>query len=117
MCSIIIEDVFDKLKEENKILTEELAFIRERMKLLIDFKFSFDLYSNKIKQSLESNEWQKLEEVLKKINEFLDSREMSKNNVEVDVNTCQTQPQELQEVSDSSVGAPIILLNVIYFSI
>ena len=70
MCSIIIEDIFDELKEENKRLSEELAFIREKQKVFIQFQNAFDLYSNKIKQSLESNEWQIFEILLTKLNDI-----------------------------------------------
>ena len=72
MCSIIIEDIFDEIKEENKRLSEELAFIREKQKVFIQFKITFDVYSHKIKQSLESNEWQKFEILLTKLNDFSD---------------------------------------------
>ena len=117
MSSVEAIDIFKELEKENQTLSNELMLMRKKMKILIEFKIIFDLHSNKIKQSLKVNEWQTFETLLTKINEFVDSKEMSKNNVDVVINTGQTQPKQLQEVSDSSVGAPIILLNVLYFSI
>ena len=98
MCSIIIEDIFDELKEENKRLCEELAFIREKQKVFIQFKITFDLYSNKIKQSLESNEWQKFETLLKKLNDFNDIRKTPVINPSVDLNTGLKQQNLSQKV-------------------
>ena len=98
MCSIIIEDIFDELKEENKRLSEELAFIREKQKVFIQFQNAFDLYSNKIKQSLESNEWQIFEILLTKLNDFNDIQKTPINIPEVYVK----QEIESQEVSHLS---------------
>ena len=98
MCSIIIEDIFDELKEENKRLCEELAFIREKQKVFIQFKITFDLYSNKIKQSLESNEWQKFEILLTKLNDFNDIRKTPVINPSVDLNTGLKQQNLSQKV-------------------
>ena len=52
-----------KLIEQNIKLSKELSITRERLKILIELKIIFDLYSNKIKQSLESNEWKKFDSV------------------------------------------------------
>ena len=87
MCSIIIEDIFDEFKEENKRLCEELAFIREKQKVFIQFKINFDVYSHKIKQSLDLNEWQKFEILLTKLNDFNDIRKTPINIPEVYINT------------------------------
>ena len=84
MCSIIIEDIFDELKEENKRLSEELSFIREKQKVFNQLKITFVLYSNKIKQSLESNEWQKFEILLTKLNDFNDIRKTPIINPSID---------------------------------
>ena len=112
MSSIQTVDIVKELEEENKILSNELVSMRKKMEILIEFKITFDLYLNKIKQSLELNEWQKFETLLTKINEFVDTREMSKNNVDVD--NGQTQPQQLQKVSQLSIGTikMSIILNV-----
>ena len=70
-CVIIVNDLFDELSEENKRLFNELLFANKCLNKLQEFKYSFDLYSNKIKQSLESNEWQILEKLLQELNGFL----------------------------------------------
>ena len=84
MCSLITEAIVQKLSDENKRLSEELSFIREKQKVFNQLKITFDLYSNKIKQSLETNEWQKFEKLLIKINtikvnEFVKTREKLNN--------------------------------------
>ena len=99
MCSIIIEDIFDEIKEENKRLCEELAFIREKQKVFIQFKITFDVFSHKIKQSLESNEWQKFEILLTKLNDFNDIRKTPINIPEVYVKTYFKQQIQSLEVS------------------
>ena len=63
-------ETIEQVTEENLRLADELMLIKERLKILTEFKITFDLYSNKIKQSLESNEWQKFEILLTRINEF-----------------------------------------------
>ena len=98
MCSIIIEDIFDELKEENKRLCEELAFIREKQKVFIQFKIAFDLYSNKIRSKLESNEWQKFEKLLTKLNDFNDIRKTPIINPSVDFITGLKQQNPSQKV-------------------
>ena len=112
MSSIQTVDIVKELEEENKTLSNELVSMRKKMEILIEFKITFGLYLNKIKQSLELNEWQKFETLLTKINEFVDTSEMSKNNVDVD--NGQTQPQQLQKVSQLSIGRikMSIILNV-----
>ena len=104
MCSFITEAIVQKLSDENKRLSEELSFIREKQKVFNQLKITFDLYSNKIKQSLESNEWQKFEKLLIKINtikvnEFVKTREKLNNKSVVDVNTHQTRQPKPHEVS------------------
>ena len=98
MCSIIIEDIFDEIKEENKRLSEELAFIREKQKVFIQFKITFDVYSHKIKQSLESNEWQKFEILLTKLNDFSDIRKTPIINPSIDFITGLKQQKQSQKV-------------------
>ena len=110
MSSFKFVDVIKQLTEANKKLSEELVFIRERMKMFTEFKFIFDLNSNKIKQSLDSNEWQKFEKVLTKINEIRDIRDTSNDNCVLDVNTGQTQPQQPQEVSHPLMIVLIIIM-------
>ena len=99
MSSLVTEETVKNLTEENIRLCEELVFIRERMKMLIEFKIMFDLHSNKIKQSLDSDEWQKFEKILKKINDFAKTRVTKSGNPIVDVNTLPPQPIQPQQVS------------------
>ena len=111
------KDIITELNDEIRRLTKELSITRERLKLMDEFKITFDLYSNKIKQSLDSNEWQKFENSLTKINEFVNISETSDNCV-VNVKDIDNQ-KELQEVSHLSVGpqrALIILISVFIIS-
>ena len=103
-----------KLIEQNIKLSKELSITRERLKILIELKIIFDLYSNKIKQSLESNEWQKFDRVLNKINEFVTTKITSNGNVIFNVNTGHTQQRQPQEVSQLSIGAIIVLKMILY---
>ena len=67
MSSILVTDILQELKEENKRLLNELLYAKQCLKLLIEFKINFDFYSNKFKQSLEINEWKKFEKLNEEI--------------------------------------------------
>ena len=80
-CEIVVNDLFDELSEENKRLFNELLFANKCLNKLQEFKYSFYLYSNKIRQSLESNEWQILEKLLQELNGFVIRKNIrTKNN-------------------------------------
>ena len=113
MTSLVTGKMVKKLTEENIKLCEELVFIRERMKMFIEFKILFDFHSNKIKQSLTSNEWQKFEKLLTKIDEFVDTNNANDNSV-TEVNTRPTKRKQSEEVSQPSIRANTVLLT--YFS-
>ena len=97
MCSLVIEDVFYELKDENKRLSDELLITTERLQILIEFKITFDLLSDKIKQSLELNEWQKFEKLLTKYNQSSDGRVTNSDNPVVDVNPFPPQKPIVQQ--------------------
>ena len=67
MSSILVTDILQELKEENKRLFNELLYAKQCLKVLIEFKINFDFYSNKFKQSLEINEWKKFEKLNEEI--------------------------------------------------
>ena len=67
MSSILVTDILQDLKEENKRLLNELLYAKQCLKVLIEFKINFDFYSNKFKQSLEINEWKKFEKLNEEI--------------------------------------------------
>ena len=67
MSSILVTDILQELKEENKRLLNELLYAKQCLKVLIEFKINFDFYSNKFKQSLEINEWKKFEKLNEEI--------------------------------------------------
>ena len=48
MSSILVTDILQDLKEENKRLLNELLYAKQCLKVLIEFKISFDFYSNAV---------------------------------------------------------------------
>ena len=84
MSSILVTDILQELKEENKRLINELFYVKQCLKVLIEFKINFDFYSNKFKQSLEINEWKKFEKLDQNISEIVSkiaiNREKTNNN-------------------------------------
>ena len=84
MSSILVTDILQKLKEDNKRLLNELLYAKQCLKVLIEFKIDFDFYSNKFKQSLELNEWKKFEKFDENISEIVSkmpiNREKTNNN-------------------------------------
>ena len=67
MSSILVTDILQELREENKRLCNELLYAKQCLKVLTEFKINFDFYSNKFKQSLEINEWKKFEKLNEEI--------------------------------------------------
>ena len=91
-CVIVVNDLFDELSEENKRLFNELLFANKCLNKLQEFKYSFDLYSNKIRQSLELNEWQILEKLLQELNGFVIRR-----NIRTEINKLKSDDNEKSE--------------------
>ena len=62
MAYIIVNNIFDDLKEENKRLLNELLFADKCLKCLIEFKSFVDLVINKINNYLEVTDISKYRE-------------------------------------------------------
>ena len=77
MCSILIYDVLEELKEENNRLLNELKFANKCLNKLIELKLNLVLHSNKIKTTLEPNDWNIIEEIIKDFDEMVDKREIT----------------------------------------
>ena len=71
MSCILVEDIFDELKHENKRLFDELLFSNKCLNKLIEFKINFDLHSKQFKSSLDSNDWLKFERLLDEFNDVV----------------------------------------------
>ena len=84
MTTILVRDIFEDLKEENRRLLNELLYAKQCLKVFVEFKIDFDFYSNKFKQSLEINEWKKFEKFDENISEIVSkipiNREKTNNN-------------------------------------
>ena len=66
---------FNEVVEENLRLENELLFANKCIETLITFKSFVDLISNKFKNNLNSNEWQKFEKLRKDVEEVLKSKD------------------------------------------
>ena len=62
MAFIIVNNIFDDLKEENNRLLNELLFADKCLKCLTEFKSFVDLVINKINNYLEENDILKYKE-------------------------------------------------------
>ena len=71
---IVVNDVFDELKEENKRITNKLLFADKFLKVLIEFKCFVELNSNQFKLNLEENNKQLFEELCEKVKQVLDEK-------------------------------------------
>ena len=74
MAFIIVNDIFDELKEENKRYLNELLFADKCLKCLTEFKSFVDLVINKINNYLEVND-------ILKYREFCSTYEMILNGI------------------------------------
>ena len=79
MSSILINDLFEELSEENKRLLNELMFANKCLNILIRFKTFIDLNCDKLKTNLDSNECQKFEELSEDIEEVMKQRTQIRN--------------------------------------
>ena len=75
MSSIVVNDVFDELREENDRLLNELRFANKCLKTFIRFKTFIDKISYLFEYNLETNDRQKYEEIVKSVNEVCDGFE------------------------------------------
>ena len=71
----INKNQFNEVVDENLRLENELLFANKCIETLIIFKSFVDLISNKFKNNLNSNEWQKFEKLRKDVEEVLKSKE------------------------------------------
>ena len=62
MSLIIVRDIFDELRDENRRHLNELLFVEKCLKCLTEFKSFVDLIFNKIDVYLEENEISKYRE-------------------------------------------------------
>ena len=68
---------FNEIYEQNIRLENELLFANKCIKTLITFKSFVDFISDKFKNNLNSNEWQKFEKLRKDVEEVLKSKDKS----------------------------------------
>ena len=66
---------FNEVVDENLRLENELLFANKCIETLITFKSFVDLISDKLKNNLNSNEWQKFEKLQKDVEEVFNSKD------------------------------------------
>ena len=108
-CSlIVVNDLFEELTNENKRLVNQLVISTKYVNKLIEFKNTFDLYSNKFKQCLESNEWQKFEKLFQEINEINNSNEHNVEEITNDIKSEESVDSQLNPMKSSEESDHLI---------
>ena len=93
MSSILINDIFEELSEENKRLLNELMFANKCLNVLIRFKTFIDFIFNKIETNLDSNNCQKFKELRKEVEDIFEEKEKITNqNIKEENQSKQTLP-------------------------
>ena len=100
MSSILVNDIFDELIDENKRLLNELLFSNKCINLFIEFKSFIDSISLKLKPILVSNELIKYNELCNKY------EEIERKNTTVCVN------DETTEANDPKVNSKSVDLQL-----
>ena len=75
--SLINKNIFNEIVDQNIKLKKELLFANKCIETLITFKTFVDFISNKFKNNLNSNEWQKFEKLGKDVEEVLKFKDKS----------------------------------------
>ena len=75
MSSLIINDIFEELSEENSRLLNELLLAKKCLNKLIELKVKLNFHSNKIKTTLEPNDWQSMEEIIQEFDEMVNRKD------------------------------------------